>query len=135
MKKSYKILLIDSDSFLTNLLTVKLNQKGLETVVFSDTNGDIIQRVFDFKPDLICSDILFPKCIDGFDAAKLLKTDERTKNIPIVFLTNMFQEKYINEAKQIGVVEYINKADNAPDKVVQILMNEAKKFSVVAKNL
>ncbi len=120
-----KILLIDDNKFILNMYKIKLEKKGVNVETFQNTDGDIVQRVLDVNPDLVTLDIVIPNR-DGLETAKILKADERTKNIPIIFLTNQGQIKDIEDAKKVGCSGYIIMATTKPEEVANCLINFCK---------
>lgn len=59
-------------------------------------------------PDLVLLDIMMP-VMDGFEACRLLKADERTRGIPVIFLSAMDQESDQEEGFRCGCVDFITK--------------------------
>jgi CheY-like chemotaxis protein len=109
MKK--KILMIDDESDFCYFTKKNLeNTKEFEvTVENSAENG--IRKAMELKPDLILLDIIMPE-LDGSEVAFRLVHDARTKDIPIVFLTCLAEEKDLNEfdgLKLIGGRRFISK--------------------------
>jgi PleD family two-component response regulator len=89
-----KLLIVEDDRFLSDMYQMKFVEAGWNVVTFPHANGDFIEKVVEVKPDLISLDIVMPGR-DGFEALQLLKQDDRTKNIPVVFLEpvhNLSQE-------------------------------------------
>lgn len=80
-------------------------------------NGEKAMKLVQSKnpPDLILLDVMMPG-IDGYEVCRRLKSDETTKNIPIVFLTALDQEKDEAQGLELGAVDYITKPFN-PDLV------------------
>lgn len=74
------------------------------------------------QPDLILSDVVMP-VMDGFEMGKILKADGRTKDIPLVYLTNQNGQADIRAGLSLGAAAYLIKGECAPMKVV----NEVKK--------
>lgn len=58
--------------------------------------------------DLIFLDIMMP-ILDGFEVCKLLKKDEKTKNIPVVFLSGKDSSSDIEKAYEVGGIDYVFK--------------------------
>ena len=80
----------EDDASHSGLYGTKLKIEGFEVVVYESPTLDPVGAVVKVKPDLIMMDLIMP-VMDGFDAIKLLKKDERTKNIPIIILSNLGQ--------------------------------------------
>lgn len=77
--------------------------------VIPSTNGtDALHIASSEKISLILLDIVMPKP-DGFDVCKILKTQEHTKHIPIIFITAKTDEKSISCAFNLGASDYISK--------------------------
>jgi CheY-like chemotaxis protein len=82
---SKKILVVDDESDFLRIVLAKLKSIGYEAI--SASNGKkAIEEAQSQKPDLIVMDITMPD-MDGTDAVRLLQADERTKNIPIIFIS------------------------------------------------
>ena len=78
-----------------------------------------LQRVRESRPDLILLDILMPE-MDGFEVCTLLKADERTKDIPVVFVSSMANIEYKVKGFKVGGVDYINKPFHHAEILVRI---------------
>lgn len=125
MKKA-KILIIEDDEMLANLYAEKFKNEGYE--VFSSNNGlDGINLADAEIPTIILLDIIMPK-MDGFMALKKLRKNEKTKNIPVILLTNLGQEEDVKRGKALGADDYFIKANHTPSEIV------AKVKSLVAKS-
>jgi diguanylate cyclase (GGDEF)-like protein len=59
-------------------------------------------------PDLILLDIIMPG-IDGYEVCRRLKSDRRTQNIPVIFITSMNEEADETKGLELGAVDYITK--------------------------
>ena len=111
-----KILIIEDDSFLSEMYSTKLIQEGFETeIAINGKQG--IDKIKDIKPDLVLLDIVLPK-MDGFEILESVKKDPELKNIPIVLLTNLGQKNEIEKGLSLGADEYIIKAHFTPTAVV-----------------
>lgn len=69
-------------------------------------------------PDLILLDLILPK-INGFDVLKRLKEDKKTKDIPVIVLTNLEGIVDINRALELGATTYLVKVKYSPLDVVK----------------
>jgi len=73
------------------------------------TNGlEAIEQTLALMPDIILMDLALPK-VDGWEATKRLKSDERTKHIPIVALTGHALEGFAEGAREAGCDSFVTK--------------------------
>jgi len=71
-----------------------------------------VQVAEDEMPDLILLDIFMPE-MDGFEVITLLKLNEKTKHIPVIFITGLDNPKAEKNGLMLGAVDYIIKPFNA----------------------
>ncbi len=71
------------------------------------------------KPDLILMDIMMPK-VDGYVACSIIKTDQTTKEIPVVMLTAVNHELNVKFSQDMGASGYITKPFNVDEVLCQI---------------
>jgi|AntRauTorckE6833_2_1112554.scaffolds.fasta_scaffold34795_2 CheY-like chemotaxis protein len=113
---SKKILAVEDDLFLKELLAGKLSDD--EFNVFYASNGDEALTIAATElPDVILLDILLPG-MSGYDVLEKLKADENTKNIPVIILSNFGQPEDIEKGKRLGAVDFLVKANNSLDAIV-----------------
>ena len=103
-----KILILEDDEATAELIKFYLQEEGLQVAV-STRGKDFIARVAEYKPDLITLDVLLPDG-DGFNIFKKLQKNERTKNIPVIFITVKEGEK--EKGIKMGARGYIVKPFN-----------------------
>ena len=73
------------------------------------TNGvEAIEKTIELLPDIILMDLALPR-MDGWEATRRLKLDERTKHIPIVALTGHALAGYAEGARQAGCDAFVTK--------------------------
>jgi len=120
---SHQLLLVDdSASNLDTLLATLGDRYNLRIAIDGQAALDLIAT--DYLPDLILLDIMMPG-LDGYDICRTLKAGEKTRDIPIIFLTALDND--VDEAKglELGAVDYISK----PFKVDEIKLVIEKSFS------
>ena len=106
-----KILIVDDEPDLVEMLTVRLEANNYQVV--SAVDGEEALSVFaKEKPDLVLLDILMPK-MDGFKVCQALKKDPSSVNIPIVMLTAKDRTDDIRKAHESGADAYIIKPFDA----------------------
>jgi CheY-like chemotaxis protein len=102
-----KILLVEDNSDLSDLLSVYLHSLGYETSR-ARTSAQGISKALAEVPDLIITDLNLPD-MTGVDAAAILKQDPATSDIPIVLLTATTVGEWKDKAFNAGVAEYLIK--------------------------
>ena len=70
-------------------------------------------------PSLILLDVDMPE-MDGFEAIKILKTKQETKNIPIIFLSGMIEPEYEEKGLSLGALDFVNKPFD-PQKLIECI--------------
>ncbi|PIU18344.1 MAG: hypothetical protein COT16_02465 [Elusimicrobia bacterium CG08_land_8_20_14_0_20_44_26] len=102
-----KILIVDDDPDAREILSSRIKSFGYE--VREAQNGwEAVECLKKYKPDLILMDIMMPK-LDGYTACKIIKEDESTKKIPIIFLTAKELLGEIEKAFACGGDDYVIK--------------------------
>lgn len=102
-----KILVIDDDEDILELLTYNLQKEGYE--VKSAINGlEGVNLAQEYVPDLILIDIMMP-VMDGIEAGKIIKSTEKLKGTRIVYLTARAEEYSEIAAFEIGADDYLTK--------------------------
>jgi CheY-like chemotaxis protein len=102
-----KILLVEDNSGLADLLSVYLHSLGYETS-WARTSAQGISKALAEVPNLIITDLNLPD-MTGVDAAAILKQDPTTADIPIVLLTATAVGEWKDKAFNAGVAEYMVK--------------------------
>ena len=96
-------------SNLTNHIEVV--RDGAEALEFIFGEGEYAGRKLENGPKVILLDLKLPK-IDGLEVLKRIKSDERTKGIPVVMLTSSKEQSDLVESYRLGVNSYIVKPVN-----------------------
>ncbi|MDP2951086.1 MAG: response regulator [bacterium] len=111
-----KILTIEDDKFLRELIRRKLQEVGFEAVSAS-SGEEGLALVKAEKPNLILLDLIMPG-MDGFTTLKELQKDPLLASIPVIILSNLGQQDDIDKAKQLGAVDFLVKAHFTPNEIV-----------------
>jgi CheY-like chemotaxis protein len=112
-----KILFIEDESSLQKTFSDILGPEGYE--IISALDGEIGLRLAKTKnPDLILLDLILPK-VHGFEVLKELKTDPKTKEIPVIVLTNLEEMGDVEKALELGATTYLVKVQYTLEEVVE----------------
>jgi len=102
-----KILVIDDESSLVEMLSIRLEANNYQVIAASD-GQEGLDKARSESPDLIILDLMLPK-LDGYQVCRMLKSDEKYKQIPIVIFTARAQESDIKAGNEAGADAYITK--------------------------
>ncbi len=114
-KEKTKIMLVDDDSFLLDMYSLKFKKADLDVTVVSSSINALDKLRAGEEYDIIVLDIIMP----GMDGIELLENIRKEKLCPeaiVVMLTNQPDE--VDKAKELGVAGYIVKATTIPSEVV-----------------
>lgn len=121
--ESKKILIVDDEKKIRELLELRLTDEGFEVLQAAD-GEEGVEQARKHSPDLILMDVMMPK-MDGAEAVNVLQQDQKTKDIPVIFLTSMITKE--EEASQAFGIEidtkkhqYIAKPFDTPSLVAEI---------------
>jgi DNA-binding response OmpR family regulator len=120
-----KILLVDDDESLLTIFTTVLTNDG-HTVMTAGNGQAALEKAKNEKPEFVLLDQVLPD-IQGNEVLRTLKADLETKNIPVAMLSNFGQNELIQEAINLGAIDYILKYQIEPEDLVQRLHELTKK--------
>lgn len=111
-----KILFIEDEGALQKIVKTILESNGYGFL--SAMDGEVgISLAKSEKPDLILLDLILPK-VNGFEVLEALLSDEGTKNIPIIVLTNLEGSADIEKALSLGARTYLVKSNYSLDDIL-----------------
>ena len=128
------IFLVDDD--LTNLEMGKLALEEYYTILTFDSGAKLLHILEKITPNLILLDVEMPH-LNGYDLISLIKADEVTKNIPIIFLTGKSNLEDELKGLSLGAVDYITKPFSPPLLLKRIelhILVEAQKQELINFN-
>jgi DNA-binding response OmpR family regulator len=110
-----KILIVEDDEAIGAMYKGKFEADGY--MVFGAVNGvEGLEIARKEKPDMIFLDVILPQ-MDGFAVLAELKKDAKTKNIPVIMLTNLGTDEDKNKGEKMGAADYIVKANMTPAEI------------------
>ncbi len=102
-----KVLIVDDTQADRANLERIVSEAGHQTLL-ADNGAKAVESARRDKPDLILMDVNMPE-IDGFAATRMLKADEATKDIPVVFVSGKNQKADMAWGQMLGARGYITK--------------------------
>lgn len=113
-----KILIVEDDDFLRNLLTKKLKAEGHE-VEQAESGEKGIEIIPQFQPDLILQDLLLPG-MHGFEVISWIRRQkEDFSKTPIIILSNLGDEEDIEKGHKLGANDFLVKAKFTPQEITE----------------
>lgn len=89
--KQKKIMILEDDEAIAELMRFYLQEEGIQTTVSSRGAG-FADKVAEYQPDLITLDILLPDA-NGFQVFQTIQQDARISHIPVIFVSVLEKEK------------------------------------------
>jgi len=121
MEESTKVLIIEDDQRINKVYMAKLSVEGI-TVMTALDGEEGLRKIYSEKPDLILLDLMLPQK-SGFEILKEIKQDPKVKDIPVLILSNLAQEKEVEKGLELGAEDYLVKTDYS----IQQVMEKIKK--------
>jgi DNA-binding response OmpR family regulator len=118
--KERKILVVDDEPFIVELVEINLIKAGYKVITAYD-GEEALKKVEEEKPDLIICDVNMPK-LDGFEVLKRLKSNMATRYIPVVMLTARAGDEDVFKGWHLKVDQYLTKPFN-PQQVLVVVKN------------
>lgn len=100
------ILVVDDDELICQLMSTLL--KGFGNIEIAESGEEALEKSAEIMPDLIILDVQMPG-LDGYEVCKRLKADEKTSEIPVIFLTANSNNEDEERGLEIGAVDFIRK--------------------------
>ena len=113
------ILIVDDNPTNLSVIADYLEECGFDVMALRKASSALeLARVA--QPDLILLDVLMPE-IDGFEACRRFKADEKTKEIPIIFMTALTNLENKVKGFQLGAVDYITKPIQQEESLARVM--------------
>ncbi|MCW2724067.1 MAG: response regulator receiver protein [Frankiales bacterium] len=110
-----RVLVVDDDDVIRQLISVNLELEGFEVTTAVD-GLDCLEMVKQVRPAVVTLDIMMPR-LDGWEAASRLRADPDTAGIKVVLLSARAQEADLQRGDRIGVDAYLTKPFD-PDELI-----------------
>ena len=115
-----RILLVEDDNFLSELLSKKLIENKASVMRAADGEQAISILKANPKFDLILLDLMLPK-IGGFEVMEAINADGKLKGTPIIILSNLGQKNDVEKGVSLGAKKFLVKAILSLDEIVDVV--------------
>ena len=104
-----KLLVVEDDEFISAIYAKKLSMEGYGTRV-AENGEKALSMMREERPDLVLLDIIMP-VMDGFEVLRQMRADEKLRDIRVVVVSNLSDDKEMTQARELGAIDYIVKAN------------------------
>ena len=112
-----KILVVEDEEIICELLQRKLGQAGYEVSIAKD-GVEGLEKMRETKFDVVLLDIIMPNK-GGFGVMEEMQGDENLKNIPVIVISNSGQPVELDKAKRLGAKDWLIKTEFDPQEVLE----------------
>ena len=119
-----RILAVDDSATVLEMIKSVLVAEGYDVITASD-GAEGLETARRERPDLILLDVMLPK-LDGYRVCRLLKFDQKYKNIPIIMLTAKTEEQSMVTGMRTGANQYLTKPIE-PERLLSAVAEELAK--------
>ena len=111
-----KILIVEDDKFLRDLISQKLTKEGYDVDEAVD-GEEGVKMIKEVNPDLVLLDLILPG-IDGFEVLVKMKENSSISSTPVIILSNLGQKEDVEKGLKLGAVDYLIKAHFTPGEII-----------------
>ena len=120
-----KVLIIEDDSFLRELVVKKLSGEGFDIVEGVDGEDGLKKAQEEEGIDIVLLDIILPG-MQGFEVLQKIKENPKTTGLPVIILSNLGQKEDIEKGMKLGAVDFMIKAHFTPSEIITKIKNIIK---------
>jgi DNA-binding response OmpR family regulator len=113
-----KILIVEDDKFLRELLQSKLEKEKDFSVVVAQDGEEGFRKAQEESPDLVLLDLILPG-VDGFEILKRIKNNPAISDTKVIVLSNLGQTEDVDRAMNLGAKDYLIKAHFTLEEIVE----------------
>ncbi|MFA5022371.1 MAG: response regulator [Patescibacteria group bacterium] len=119
-----KILIIEDDKFLAKMLARMLESYKYQTILAA-SGSEGLAKAETGEANLILLDIMLPD-LDGFDVLQKIKNNAKSKDTPVIIMSNLGQPEDVAQGKKLGAKDYLVKSDLSLDEVAKKVSDSLK---------
>lgn len=113
----HNILIVDDDASMVRLYTNIFKIEGFN-VISASSGKEGLEKLEEFTPNIILLDLMMPN-MSGFDFLENLRKIEKTRNVPVIVLTNLATDDTQIEIQKHNVAKFLIKSDYMPKEIIE----------------
>lgn len=110
-EKKGRLLVVEDDEFISAIYAKKLSMEGYD-VRLAENGERALLMMREDRPDLVLLDIIMP-VKDGMETLREMRADEKLRDIKVVVLSNLSEDKELSQTRELGAIDYLVKANIA----------------------
>jgi len=130
MADKLKVLIVEDDMLMGSLLSEALWRYNLEPILARDGDAGL-KELEKTIPAVMLLDLILPG-INGFEVLERVKANAKTKNIPVVIVSNLGDKSDIERGMSLGAEDYLVKANMVPKEIVGKINSIVEKYHIGA---
>lgn len=111
------VMIIDDDASMVRLYTNVFQIEGFN-VISASSGKEALEKLNTYTPHIILLDLMMPN-MSGFDFLERLRSVEKTKDIPVIVLTNLATDDTQQEIQKHNVAKFLIKSDYMPKQILE----------------
>lgn len=116
MNKHPKVLVVEDDHLFLRIFQEKFSRDGFQVATALD-GQEGLEKIEKEKPDLVLLDIMMPR-MDGVEMLEKVKTNPKTRDIPVIMLTNLGEEGVGKKCLDLGAAAFWIKSNHRLNEIV-----------------
>jgi len=126
-----RVLFVEDDPTVAQMYRLKLELDGYQVIMAKD-GEEGLRLANEVVPDIVFLDIRLPK-VDGFAVLEGLRATSRTRNVPVVILSNYGEQELVDRGLKLGALEYLIKSQTTPANLSRGVENWLKVLLILAE--
>jgi DNA-binding response OmpR family regulator len=112
-----EILMIEDDNFLRETFEKQLSLNSEYKFIGFDSAEKAFDYLENSTPNIIILDLVLPR-INGYEILEKVRKNEKTKNVPVIIFSNLYEKKDIERASSLGIVDFMIKSNNSIEELI-----------------
>lgn len=112
-----EILMVEDDNFLREIFAKQLVSNTDYKFVGVNNAEEAFKYMEDNTPNIIILDLVLPR-INGYEILEKIRSNPRTKDVPVIIFSNLYEKKDIERASELGIVDFMIKSNNSIEELI-----------------
>lgn len=112
-----EILMVEDDDFLRETFAKQLSSNSDYKFIGVDSAEKAFEYMEMSTPNIIILDLVLPR-INGYEILEKIRKNPKTKDIPVIIFSNLYEKKDIERASELGIVDFMIKSNNSIEELI-----------------